>query len=264
MSADINGDGLKTTLTGFFDWSNLKFDFQNSFQFEDGVHTGESVQELDYPTYLQLIAPDLTIVVAASPDPALTGSNITYTLNVTNLHSAAATDIVITDNLPSTITFVSCSASGGGVCGGAGNNRTVSFASLAGGATATITLVATVNCPVADGTLINNTASVSSTPPDANLSNNSASVAVIGVQSAADRDRHQRQSARALAPEPQNGRCDGGLHGDRQLRRRHVRALGEQQRGHRRLWRRRHLARLGDCRCPSRAIAGGTRGRWRG
>lgn len=66
----------------------------------------------------------------------------------------------------------------GGVCGGSGNNRTVTFASIPGGGSATITLIASVNCPVANGTSISDTATVSSTPPDADLSNNSASVAV--------------------------------------------------------------------------------------
>src|SRR4029079_12447881 len=68
---------------------------------------------------------------------------------------------------------VSCSATSGGVCAGSNNNRTVTFASLARGATATVTLGATANAPV--GSTINNTASVSSTTFDVNPANNSAS-----------------------------------------------------------------------------------------
>jgi uncharacterized repeat protein (TIGR01451 family) len=169
---------VNTTLPGYFDWANLKFDFQNSGGFEDGDHASLPVQEIDYPTFRQTIAADLTIVAAAAPVPVLTGSNVVYTLKVTNLHSGAATNVVVSDNLPSTTLFVSCSATGGGVCGGSGNNRTVTFASIPGGATATISLIATVDCPVPNGASISNTASVSSTPPDADLTNNSASVAV--------------------------------------------------------------------------------------
>ncbi len=176
LTVDINADGVNTTLAGFWDWGNIKFDFQNTGAFEDGDHTSAPIQELDYPTYLQTIAPELTIVATAGPNPVLTGSNITYTLKVTNLRSAAATNVVVLDNLPATTGFVSCSATGGGVCGGAGNNRTITFASIPGGGTVIATLTATVNCPVTNGTSISNTTTVSSTPPDADPGNNSASV----------------------------------------------------------------------------------------
>ena len=116
--------------------------------------------------------------MAASPGPALTGSNVTYTLKVTNLHSGAATNVVVTDNLPSTTTFVSCSASGGGVCGGSGNNRTVSFASPYRAGNGDDYADRHGQLPGANGASITNTASVGSTPADADLTNNSASVAV--------------------------------------------------------------------------------------
>ncbi len=178
LTVDVNQDGVNTTLTGFFDWGNIKFDFQNSAGFEDGDHTSAPVQEIDYPTFQQTIAADLKIAATASPSPALTGSNVTYTIKVANLRSGAAANVVVSDNLPPAILFVSCSASGGGVCGGSGNNRTVSFAGIPGGSTATITLIGTVDCPVPNGTSISNTATVRSTPADADLTNNSVSVAV--------------------------------------------------------------------------------------
>jgi hypothetical protein len=59
------------------------------------------------------------------------------------------------------------------VCGGSGNNRTITFTSLAPG-TLTITLVASVNCSVAHNTAISNTATVSSSTPDPDSNNNSA------------------------------------------------------------------------------------------
>ena len=80
LTVDVNQDGVNTTLTGFFDWGNIKFDFQNSGGFEDGDHTSAPVQEIDYPTFRQTIAADLKIAATASPSPALTGSNVTYTI----------------------------------------------------------------------------------------------------------------------------------------------------------------------------------------
>jgi uncharacterized repeat protein (TIGR01451 family) len=117
---------------------------------------------------------DLAITKSDSPDPVIAGNDLTYTVTVTNNGPDAATSVTVTDNLPPETTFVSCSSTGGGVCGGSGNNRTVIFASLASGQSETITFVASVNCSVADGTLISNTATVSSITPDPDTTNDSA------------------------------------------------------------------------------------------
>jgi uncharacterized repeat protein (TIGR01451 family) len=119
-------------------------------------------------------AADLAITKTDSPDPVITGNNLTYTVTVTNNGPDTATSVIVTDDLPAEITFVSCSSTGGGVCGGSANNRTVTFASLTSGESETITFVATVNCSVADGTVISNTATVSSCTNDPNTNNNSA------------------------------------------------------------------------------------------
>jgi len=115
---------------------------------------------------------DLSIVKSDSPHPVTTGANITYTLIVTNNGAANAEDVIVTDDLPSSITFVSCEATSSGICDGSGNSRKVTFGSLVSGASATVTLVATVNAPA--GSTIDNTASVSSTTFDVNPANNSA------------------------------------------------------------------------------------------
>lgn len=133
---------------------------------------------------LDLTAADLSITKTDSPDPVNTGSNVTYTIVVTNNGPATAQSVVVTDNLPGTVTFVSCLSSGTGVCGGSGNNRTITFSSLASGASATITLVATANS--ASGTIITNTATVSSSTNDPTPANNSstATTAVTNPTSA--------------------------------------------------------------------------------
>ncbi len=128
---------------------------------------------------LDVTTADLGITKTDSPDPVTTGFNVTYTITVTNNGAGTAQAVVVTDDLPATVSFVSCSSTGGGVCGGTGNNRTITFSSLPGGAIETITLVATVNG--AAGTTISNTATVSSTTPDLNTGNNSAT-ATTNVQ----------------------------------------------------------------------------------
>jgi uncharacterized repeat protein (TIGR01451 family) len=109
----------------------------------------------------------------------ITGSNVTYTILVKNSHSTAAANVVVTDNLPASLAFVSCSSSLGGVCGGSGNNRTVSFSTFAGGATATIQIVATLNCTLGNGTSITNSASVAAATPDSDPSDNSSSSVIV-------------------------------------------------------------------------------------
>ncbi len=121
-----------------------------------------------------ILMADLAVTKTDLPDPVTVGNNLTYTVTVTNNGPDTATSVTVTDNLPAETTFVSCSSTGGGVCSGSGNNRTVTFASLASGGSEAITFVASVNCSVADGTVISNTATVSSSTLDPDSNNNSA------------------------------------------------------------------------------------------
>jgi uncharacterized repeat protein (TIGR01451 family) len=122
---------------------------------------------------------DLLVTQIASPNPVLTGSNVTYTTTVTNLGPGTAESLTMTDNLPANTTFVSCDATGGAICGGSGNVRFVTINSLAAGSAITVTLVAEVDCSVVDGTAISNTATVSASTPDPNPGNNSTTASVL-------------------------------------------------------------------------------------
>jgi uncharacterized repeat protein (TIGR01451 family) len=120
---------------------------------------------------------DLQLTAIASAKEFAPGADVTYTVTVKNNGPNSAANINVTDNLPASLTFISCAASQGGTCVGgnaSGNNRTITFPSLAVGAEATVTLVARVNANVADQTVVNNTAQVSATNTDTNGQNNSA------------------------------------------------------------------------------------------
>jgi hypothetical protein len=57
IAVNINGDGMISVLTGFNDWANLKFDFQNTMDFEDGDHSSSTTLiEMDFATHLQIPA----------------------------------------------------------------------------------------------------------------------------------------------------------------------------------------------------------------
>jgi uncharacterized repeat protein (TIGR01451 family) len=142
--------------------------------FNFNPNRGEHEEDIYYVRVSPTAIADLSVTKADSPDPVTVGNNLTYTVIVTNNGPDPATSVTVTDNLPAETTFVSCSSTGGGVCGGSGNNRTVTFASLASGESETITFVANVNCSVADGTVISNTATVDSSTPDPDTANNSS------------------------------------------------------------------------------------------
>jgi uncharacterized repeat protein (TIGR01451 family) len=116
---------------------------------------------------------DLSVITSIAPSPVESGAQVTKTILVTNAGPATATTVTVSDVLSTNLSFVSCNSTGGGVCGGSANNRTVTFASLAPGTTAVITIVANVNCSVSNGTIIGNTATIfSASTPDPNTSNN--------------------------------------------------------------------------------------------
>ena len=104
---------------------------------------------------------DLSITKTVDkPYPTVTvlpGENTTYTITVNN-PGDTVTNLVVTDPLPSQVSFVSCAATLGGVCGGSGSTRTVTFASLGTGQSGVITLVARVNDDVGPGQVWTNTA----------------------------------------------------------------------------------------------------------
>jgi len=96
---------------------------------------------------------------------------------------APAANVTVTDSLPSQTTFKSISAPFGWTCTtpAIGSNGTVSCTKTTmapSESPATFTIVATVDCSVADGTSISDTATVSSSTTDADPTNNSSTATV--------------------------------------------------------------------------------------
>ncbi|MFL6193434.1 MAG: hypothetical protein ACJ75H_04645 [Thermoanaerobaculia bacterium] len=174
---DLNGDG-NATQAGFFDWSAIKYDFQTTSDFDDGERTPVQEPEIDFETYVQTVAPELSLGMTAAPAVVLTGSNVTYTITVANNHPEAAANVVVLDTLPSTVSLVSCAATDNGACAVNGKNLTVTVPALAGGAKATITVVVNVDCAVADGSTVLNSAVLSLPEPDVDPGNDRASASV--------------------------------------------------------------------------------------
>jgi uncharacterized repeat protein (TIGR01451 family) len=91
---------------------------------------------------------DLSVTNVDSPDPVVSGGVITYTQIVTNNGPDTASDVVLTQTLPATLTFTSIAAPAGFACTtpavGSSGTITCSTASMASGATGTFVLVTSV------------------------------------------------------------------------------------------------------------------------
>ncbi|MDG4556634.1 MAG: DUF11 domain-containing protein, partial [Candidatus Contendobacter sp.] len=131
---------------------------------------------------------DLSVTKIDSPDPVTAGTNLTYTITANNAGPNTAASVSLSDTLPADTTFESVSVPGGWSCStpavGAGGTLTCSIASLSALANATFTLVVAVSPSVANGTVLSNTATLSSTTTDPDPGNNSATATTTVANSA--------------------------------------------------------------------------------
>jgi uncharacterized repeat protein (TIGR01451 family) len=116
---------------------------------------------------------DLAITKADSPDPVSVGAFLTYTLTVTNKKGDTANNVVVTDSLPSAVTFVSVSSTKG-TCSGTNpvvcNVGTVAFNEL-------VSIMIVVR-PTNPGTVVN-TAVVTGREHEHDPADNTATAATL-------------------------------------------------------------------------------------
>ena len=112
---------------------------------------------------------DLSITKSDSPDPVNAGATLTYTIIVSNAGPANAENVVVTDTLPTGVTFVSTSGCAESPAGGV---PACSLGIIPAGSSKQYTI--TVTTPPSGGE-INNSATVSSSTIDPNNENNTAS-----------------------------------------------------------------------------------------
>jgi uncharacterized repeat protein (TIGR01451 family) len=112
---------------------------------------------------------DMAIVKTASPNPVLEGDILTYTLAVTNNGPASATTVIVTDTLPSVMTYLA-STTTTGTCSEAGGSVTCQLGTIANAGTATITITVVAGTPG----VVSNTATVTADQIDPTPANNSS------------------------------------------------------------------------------------------
>lgn len=133
---------------------------------DDGVGEDAAVIVGGAQVSLTLGPADLSITKTATPTASTpAGSNLTYTLTVTNNGPNPAFGVRVTDTLPAGVTFVSATASQG-ACGGA----SCSLGDMSPGASATVRVVVRPNT----AGVITNRANVAGDQPDLNPTNDEA------------------------------------------------------------------------------------------
>jgi len=126
---------------------------------------------------------ELVITMQDSSDPAIVGSPLTYTITVLNSGPDSATNVVVTDTLPASVTFNSASPSQGN-CVQTSGTVTCNLGTMARNGQAIIPLTVT---PRAAGIITNKT-SVTSTAANDNPANNSAEERTVVNEADSDLD----------------------------------------------------------------------------
>ena len=135
---------------------------------------------LDIGAYEAQPLSDVVVTTASVPNPYLPNAQVTYTITVTNSGPDPASTVAFTDTLPADTTFVSFIQNSGPAftvttpaVGGTGNVTSTPI-TLAGGSTATFTLVLRINGDTLDNTMLANTIAATATSLEASLTNNTA------------------------------------------------------------------------------------------
>ena len=171
-----NGDGTfaaqATFTVGSQPWSVALADLNGDGQV-DIVTTNKGSNNMS--VLLNQGSTDLAITKTSGPNPVIAGNDLTYTITVTNNGPSHATNVLITDCLPSEVRYVSHSTTDGTAShDGSPVDGTVTWnvGSLTSGSSATLTITVVVKSS-STGIIIN-TATVSGAETDPIIGNNMA------------------------------------------------------------------------------------------
>jgi uncharacterized repeat protein (TIGR01451 family) len=128
---------------------------------------------------------DLTLTKATAPAEPVAGQQITYTLDVHNNGPSDATNVTLTDTLPSGVSFASGTSSGGATCTAAGGDVSCPLGTVADGADVTVTIVGNIS-PSTRGASTNTATVASAGVDDPSLGNNNAASS-SDIQGSADK-----------------------------------------------------------------------------
>ena len=124
---------------------------------------------------------DLALGMTGLPNPVMAQSNLTYTITVTNNGPQTATEVSVSQSIPTSATFVSATPSQGTASFGSGI-MSCNLGTMLVGSNATITVVVV---PQTAGTIFSS-ATVGSLEQDLNPANNTANISTLVLPASAD------------------------------------------------------------------------------
>lgn len=117
---------------------------------------------------------DLALTKTDSIDPGTAGGTLTYTLGVTNYGPSVATGVVVTDTLPTGLTFVAGGSTSACTAAGQVVTCTLAGVSINPGESVSVGAAVLADASLPLGTVLTNVASVSGAGTDDDTANNSA------------------------------------------------------------------------------------------
>ncbi len=163
----------------------------NTVGSQGGAITGDQISNIQIPdateasgyNFGEVKTDDLAITKTVNETTAKFGDKLIYTIDVTNNGPNDAAGVTVTDTLPADLTYVSNAAQPGWTASLNGNVLTWTSPTLAAGARAEFTVIATAPSKVES---VTNPADVTSQTPDSNPNNNHAQVTTNIVAPQAD------------------------------------------------------------------------------
>ncbi len=126
----------------------------------DATDTNNANDSASAPTTVTQ-EPGLSVTKADSPDPVAAGADLEYWLTVSNGGPSTATQVVLTDTLPTEVTFQSAvDGNGNTICANSAGVVTCNLGTLSPGTVLQVFVKVKVSASVADGTTISNTTKV--------------------------------------------------------------------------------------------------------
>jgi uncharacterized repeat protein (TIGR01451 family) len=145
----------------------------------DGVPLNADLTDQDFALvcFNCVEAADLSVTKSDTPDPAVAGAEIDYTITVNNSGPGEAGNVVMSDTLPAGVSFVS-SNPGSPDCTAAGSAVICDLGDMAGGATRNVSITVLVDADLVFNNggpvTVTNDVVVASPTPDPDTSNNGA------------------------------------------------------------------------------------------
>jgi uncharacterized repeat protein (TIGR01451 family) len=105
MNGGCNGPTPNQKLDGYDDWNHIVYSFRDSRYFADGAIPVD-LSELTEDTLVMMnTGTDLKASVSDAPDPVAAGTDLTYSVNVSNLGAKPATAVEVVDTLPAGLAY---------------------------------------------------------------------------------------------------------------------------------------------------------------